>query len=33
MSRKDLGGLRPINRHREHLRAADINAHQSFAHT
>jgi hypothetical protein len=33
MLRKDLGGLRPINRHREHLRAADIDAHQSFAHT
>jgi hypothetical protein len=33
MLRKDLGGLRPINRHCEHLRAANIDAHQSFTHT
>jgi hypothetical protein len=33
MLRKDLGGLRPINRYREHLRAADIDAYQSFTHT
>ena len=33
MLRKDFGGLRPINGHREHLRAANIDAHQTFAHT